>query len=48
MRHNALRETEAKLKDVKEPELIPTAAYVVGNRAEKARLGGSAIGVWSQ
>ena len=54
MRHNALRDSEAKLleevcKDVRiEPQLIPTAAEMAsGNVADGARLDISAIGVWS-
>ena len=55
MRHNALRDTEARFmneacKDVKtEPCLIPTVEEMAnGNIAEKARLDISAIGIWSQ
>ena len=55
MRHNAIRDTEAKLlkevcKDIKiEPSLIPTDADVIhGNVSENARLDISAIGIWSQ
>ena len=53
MRHNVLRNTEARLmenvcKDVKiEPELLPVQGeQIQGNTAEKARLDVSARGVW--
>ena len=55
MRHNALRDTEAKIlsevcSDVKiEPLLMPTdAEQVRGNGAPQARLDISARGVWSR
>ena len=55
MRHNALRDAEAKLMqevcaDVRiEPELIPTnEELIVGNTAPKARLDVSARGLWSK
>ena len=55
MRHNVLRNTEAKLmekvcKDVRiEPELLPIDGEIIqGNVSEKARLDVSARGVWSQ
>lgn len=55
MRHNALRDTEAKFmqevcRDVKiEPELIQIEREMIqGNTAPKARLDISARGVWSQ
>ena len=55
MRHNNIRDLEASMlkevcKDVKvEPELIPigNADITSSNRAEKARLDVSAVGVWS-
>ena len=54
MRHNALRDCEAKLlrevcRDVKtEPALIPTVSEMMsGNIADRARADVSAIGVWS-
>ena len=53
MRHNSLRNTEAKLmsvvcRDVQvEPELLPTAQEVHGNTADRARLDIAARGVWS-
>ena len=54
MRHNRIRDMEADLmrevcKDVKiEPELLPLETDNIGNgnRAEKARLDVSAVGVW--
>ena len=55
MRHNILRDTEAKLlqefcQDVKtEPELLPTTDEIArGNTTDKARLDISAVGVWSR
>ena len=48
MRHNILRDTEAKMmgkvfRDVQiEPEVLPTTISVTDNLAEKARLGISA------
>ena len=56
MRHNNIRDFEAHLlkevcKDVRiEPELMPTGNVETGNgsnKAEKARLDVSAVGVWS-
>ena len=54
MRHNALRDTEARFltdicKDVKiEPKLIPvTRDDIRGNVQEKARLDVSAVGLWT-
>ena len=53
MRHNALRDMEAKImeevcKDVKtEPLLIPIERDIQGNSAQQARLDISARGVWS-
>ena len=53
MRHNALRDTEAKImeevcKDVKvEPMLIPIEREIRGNSAQQVRLDVSARGVWS-
>ena len=54
MRHNSLRDTEAKIlkevcNDVKtEPRLIPTNAELLyGNAADEARLDISARGLWS-
>ena len=53
MRHNDLRDTEAKLleevcKDVRtEPRLLPTEAEVKGNSSENARSDITARGVWS-
>ena len=53
MRHNALRDTEARLMEevchdvVKEPHLIPTQDEINGINGEKARLDISAVGVWN-
>ena len=55
MRHNAIRDVEAKLMeevcyDVKiEPQLMPTTEELThGNTAQNARLDVSARGIWSR
>ena len=55
MRHNRIRDLEASIlkdicKDVRvEPELLPVGDRTIGssNTAEKARLGVSAVGIFS-